>query len=98
MGLEMLPDDSLLVLKEQWPCREPQLRQLDAVLSVSLPARDRKSLRGLTTTATTASSTKPAYPGRIRHPSHGKEQHHQIIPGSERSTARDCAVQRVYHG
>ena len=44
MGLEMLPDDSLLVLKEQWPCREPQLRQLDAVLSVSLPARDRKSL------------------------------------------------------
>jgi len=36
MGLEMLPDELLLVLKEQWPCREPQLRQLDAVLSVSL--------------------------------------------------------------
>jgi hypothetical protein len=48
MGLEMLPDELLLVLKEQWPCRESQLRQLDAVLSVSLFARDRKSLRGLT--------------------------------------------------
>jgi len=48
MGLEMLPDELLLVLKEQWPCRESQLRQLDAVLSVSLPVRDRKSLRGLT--------------------------------------------------
>ena len=44
MGLDMLPDELLLVLKEQWPCREPQLRQLDAVLSVSLPASDRKSL------------------------------------------------------
>lgn len=97
MGLHTLPDELLLVLKEQWPCREPQLRQLDAVLSVSLHARDRKSLPVLTTTAT-ASSTKPAYPGRIRHTSHGKEQHHQIIPGSERSTARDCAVQRVYYG
>ena len=98
MGLEMLPDDLLLVLKEQWPCREPQLRQLDAVLSVSMPARDRKSLPVLTTIATTASSPKPAYPGRIRNPSHGKEQHHQIILGSERSTARDCAVQRVHYG
>lgn len=98
MGLDMLPDELLLVLKEQWPCREPQLRQLDAVLSVSLSARDSKSLPGLTSTATTASSTKPAYPGRIRHPSHGKEQHHQIIPGSERSAARDCTMQRVYHG
>lgn len=92
MGLHMLPDELLLVLKEQWPCREPQLRQLDAVLSVSPPARDRKSLPVLTTIAT-ASSTEPAYPGRIRHPSYGKEQHHQIIPGSERSTARDCAMQ-----
>ena len=91
MGLDMLPDELLLVLKEQWPCRETQLRQLDAVLSVSLLARDRKSLPGLTT-ATTASSTKPAYPGRVPNPSHGKEQHHQIIPGSERSTARDCAM------
>jgi hypothetical protein len=97
MGLEMLPDELLLVLKEQWPCRESQLRQLDAVLSVSLPARDSKNCSGLTSTAT-ASSTKPAYPGRIRHPSHGKEQHHQIIPGSERSTARDCAMQRVHYG
>ena len=43
MGLDMLPDELLLVLKEQWPCRETQLRQLDAVLSVSLLARDRKS-------------------------------------------------------
>jgi hypothetical protein len=36
MGLEMLPDELLLVLKEQWPCKEPQIRQLDALLSVSL--------------------------------------------------------------
>jgi len=92
MGLEMLPDELLLVLKEQWPCREVQLRQLDAVLSVSLDTRDRKSLQELTSTAT-ASSPQPAYPGRIRHPSHGKEQHHQIIPGSEWSMARGCAMQ-----
>ena len=44
MGLHMVSDELLLVLKEQWPCREPQLRQLDAVISVSLLARDRKSL------------------------------------------------------
>lgn len=40
MGLEMLPDESQYTvdaLKEQWPCREPQLRQLNAVLSVSFP-------------------------------------------------------------
>ena len=46
MGLEMLPDESLLMLeqlKEQWPCREPQLRQLDAVLSVSaIPNKTRR--------------------------------------------------------
>ena len=44
MGLEMLPNELLLVLKEQWPCREAQLRQLDAVLSVSMPTGDEKSL------------------------------------------------------
>jgi hypothetical protein len=48
MGLEMLPDELLLVLKEQWPCREPQLRQLDAVLSVSVASHNRKSLPVLT--------------------------------------------------
>jgi hypothetical protein len=90
MGLEMLPDELLLVLKAQWPCRESQLRQLDAVLSVGWYARDKKTLPGLTTA--TASSHQSAYPGRIRNPSHGKEQHHQIVPGSERSTTRDRTV------
>jgi hypothetical protein len=47
MGLEMLPGESLLMLdplKEQWPCREAQLRQLDAVLSVSLFAMKDKRI------------------------------------------------------
>jgi hypothetical protein len=47
MGLEMPPDESLLMLdplKEQWPCREAQLRQLDAVLSVSLFATNNKRI------------------------------------------------------
>jgi hypothetical protein len=48
MGLEMLPDELLLLLKEQWLCREPQLRQLDAVLSVRLLASHEKSLPTLT--------------------------------------------------
>lgn len=41
MGLEILPDELLLTLKEQWPCRESQLRQLTAVLSVSSLLKDR---------------------------------------------------------
>lgn len=40
MGLEMLPEE-LLQLTQQWPCREPQLKQLSAVLSVRDPDRDR---------------------------------------------------------
>jgi len=35
MGLEMLPEQ-LLALIQQWPCREGQLKQLTAVLSVSV--------------------------------------------------------------
>ncbi|SMR59233.1 unnamed protein product [Zymoseptoria tritici ST99CH_1E4] len=37
MGLP-LPDELLLSLIEQWPCREVQLRQLAALLSPSLPS------------------------------------------------------------
>lgn len=35
MGLSMLPDELLLSLSEQWPCRDGQLKQLAALLSVS---------------------------------------------------------------
>lgn len=35
MGLEMLPDELLLTLKDRWTCREAQLRQLSTLLSVS---------------------------------------------------------------
>lgn len=31
----MLPDELLLTLTEQWPCRETQLKQLNSLLSVS---------------------------------------------------------------
>ena len=34
----MLPDELLLTLTEQWPCRETQLKQLSALLSVSNPS------------------------------------------------------------
>lgn len=37
MGLAMLPDELLLSLSEQWPCRDAQLRTLDALLSVRPP-------------------------------------------------------------
>ncbi|KAK4890812.1 hypothetical protein LTR27_010513 [Elasticomyces elasticus] len=33
MGLQQLPDELLLTLTEQWPCREQQLRQLLALIS-----------------------------------------------------------------
>lgn len=36
MGLDMPEDELFTALKDQWQCREPQLRQLGAVLSVSL--------------------------------------------------------------
>lgn len=35
MGIAMLPDELLLALADQWPCREVQLKQLAALLSVS---------------------------------------------------------------
>lgn len=38
MGLNQLPDELLLTLTEQWPCREQQLRQLSALLSPTLPS------------------------------------------------------------
>lgn len=38
MGLSMLPDELLLSLQDQWPCRETQLRQLAALLSLKLPS------------------------------------------------------------
>ncbi|EME47099.1 hypothetical protein DOTSEDRAFT_122613 [Dothistroma septosporum NZE10] len=34
----MLPDELLLSLSEQWPCRDPQARQLAALLSPTLPS------------------------------------------------------------
>lgn len=34
MGLAQLPDELLLTLNEQWPCRDVQLRQLAALTSV----------------------------------------------------------------
>ncbi|KAF2478625.1 origin recognition complex subunit 5 C-terminus-domain-containing protein [Neohortaea acidophila] len=37
MGLSMLPDELLLTLAEQWPCRDAQLKQLSVLLSPSLP-------------------------------------------------------------
>ncbi|KAK3719628.1 hypothetical protein LTR37_004165 [Vermiconidia calcicola] len=38
MGLLMLPDELLLTLTEQWPCREVQLKQLSAVLASAKPS------------------------------------------------------------
>jgi origin recognition complex subunit 5 len=38
MGLQQLPDELLLPLAQQWPCRELQLRQLSALLSPPLPS------------------------------------------------------------
>lgn len=80
MGLEMLPDESRYTvdaLKEQWPCREPQLRQLNAVLSVSFPLNKHLRHTMLTPIANLAQSSRP---GRIWRASHWKEQHRQIIP------------------
>ncbi|KAK5108832.1 hypothetical protein LTR62_007806 [Meristemomyces frigidus] len=38
MGLELLPDELMLILSQQWPCREQQLRQVSALFAVSPPA------------------------------------------------------------
>lgn len=37
MGLEMLPDEVVLSLTNQWPCRDLQIKTLSALLSVSTP-------------------------------------------------------------
>jgi hypothetical protein len=34
MGLEMLPDEIILSLTNQWPCRDLQIKTLSALLSV----------------------------------------------------------------
>ncbi|KAK5131330.1 hypothetical protein LTR08_000996 [Meristemomyces frigidus] len=38
MGLNQLPDELLLTLSEQWPCREQQVRQLSTLLHPTLPS------------------------------------------------------------
>jgi hypothetical protein len=40
MGLEMLPNELVVSLREQWPCRDAQIRQLTTLLSVSWFALD----------------------------------------------------------
>ena len=35
LGLQMVPDELMLTLADQWPCRDPQIRQLASLLSVS---------------------------------------------------------------
>lgn len=37
MGLEMLPDEIILSLTNQWPCRDLQIKTLSALLSVCVP-------------------------------------------------------------
>lgn len=34
MGLQMLPDELLLSIADEWPCRDFQARQIAALLSV----------------------------------------------------------------
>jgi hypothetical protein len=43
MGILLQPDELVTALSEQWPGREPQIRQLTALLSVSVIAIDRQS-------------------------------------------------------
>lgn len=38
MGFSQLPDELLLTLCEQWPCREQQVRQLSVLLHPTLPS------------------------------------------------------------
>jgi hypothetical protein len=45
MGVSLPPDELVVALSEQWPGREPQIRQLAALLSVSLPIPGRNSIR-----------------------------------------------------
>jgi len=35
MGIPLLPDELMLMLTEQWPCRETQITRLASLLSVS---------------------------------------------------------------
>jgi hypothetical protein len=37
MGILLPPDELVVALSEQWPGREPQIRQLTTLLSVSFP-------------------------------------------------------------
>jgi origin recognition complex subunit 5 len=40
MGVSLPPDELVVALSEQWPGREPQIRQLATLLSVSLSTPD----------------------------------------------------------
>ncbi|OQN95463.1 hypothetical protein B0A48_18419 [Cryoendolithus antarcticus] len=51
MGLEMLPEELVLMLREQWPCREAQIRQLSAVFSPHLPSPPTTVVHGAHSTA-----------------------------------------------
>lgn len=59
MGLAMLPPELLVILREQWPCREQQQRHLSALLSPTLPSPSTTVLYG--PHATGKSSVLKAY-------------------------------------
>lgn len=44
MGLEQLPDELLMSMSEQWPCREREIRQLSALVSVSCGSTHGRSI------------------------------------------------------
>lgn len=86
MGLDMLPDESLLVLKEQWPCREPQLRQLDALLSVSLFAMDQKTCDLRTDRNSLVSPVRLPWSHTARRPQERAASSHHIWKRAVRNT------------
>ena len=78
MGLNQLPDELLLSLSEQWPCREQQVRQLSVLLHPTRPSPSTIVLYGAHATGKSsivrsyleASSSSPpssSSDGRLQH-------------------------------
>ncbi|WPH04263.1 Hypothetical protein R9X50_00715200 [Acrodontium crateriforme] len=67
MGLQQLPDELLLSLTEERPCRDVQIRQLSCLLSPSLPSPSTVVIYGPPSTGKTTTTASHLQKQNLRH-------------------------------
>jgi hypothetical protein len=92
--LQMLPNELVLMLRERWPCRELQIRQLSALLSVPHP-QCKVSCNQLTAAV---SIRQCFYFSGLWRACYWEEQCDRIVSANKRITTRDSKLQRVCDG